>query len=60
VAEAGALDLGAELLRPMEVRRREVVDGRRVVPMLAIGQVPVPDLHEARVEGKPSRETVQR
>jgi hypothetical protein len=53
-------DLVPQLLRPVEVRRREVVDALCRVAVLAVGEVSLDDPREAIVRKEIARKAVER
>lgn len=60
VIESRSLNFPNQILRPMEVCGREVVDLVRVIPMLAFKQIPVPDRPERGILREPSCQPIQR
>src|SRR5262245_63884210 len=59
VRKAGLLELNAQILRAMEIRRREVIQCARRIPMLSVDQILVAISRECRLEYLP-REPMER
>src|SRR5919197_1423824 len=59
VGESGGRELSAEIVGPMEVCGREVVDSPGRVPVLPIVEIPIADLYETRIERQLAREAVE-
>src|SRR5688572_16188147 len=54
------VELSAKILRPMEIRRREVVETIRLVAMLAVPEVLVAHARKRRIARKAASKTVER